>query len=35
MTDSQIKLNSLIEARERILSDYTESKNNIEPVIGT
>lgn len=34
MTDSQIKLNSLLEARERILSDYSESKNTIEPVIG-
>ena len=34
MTDSQIKLNSLIEARQRILSEYSESKNTNEPVIG-
>ncbi len=34
MTDSQIKLNSLIEARQRILSDYSESTNSNEPVIG-
>lgn len=34
MTDSQLKLNSIMEARERILSEYTEAKNSIEPVIG-
>ena len=34
MTDSQIKLNSLLEARQRILSEYTETANSIEPVIG-
>lgn len=34
MTDSQIKLNSLLEARQRILSEYEESRNNNEPVIG-
>ena len=34
MTDSQIKLNSLIEARQRILSEYTETTNTNEPVIG-
>ncbi len=34
MTDSQIKLNSLIEARQRILSEYTETANSNEPVIG-
>ena len=34
MTDSQIKLNSLIDARQRILSEYAESNDSIEPVIG-
>ena len=34
MTDSQIKLNSLIEARQRILSEYSETTNSNEPVIG-
>ena len=34
MTDSQLKLNSVIEARQRILSEYAESKNNIGPVVG-
>ena len=34
MTDSQLKLNSIMEARQRILSEYAESKNSIEPVVG-
>ena len=34
MTDSQLKLNSIMEARQRILSEYAESKNNIEPGVG-